>query len=161
MRLLCRMSPMVLGFLLGVVPVGTCGEEEVLTALDGVQAGIEEGVSQKRLAELLDDAKGQVDGLRKGVGNVCFRAAATRCYMWYAHGVSSWGSMIANQERQARYARQAEFGEDHLREANRTVADNYGRLVQHARDALPSKWTAGQAELEKAHQCLAGQTMEK
>jgi hypothetical protein len=141
----------------GLASAAMCGEEEIMSALGDVRTGIEDGVSQKDLSELLDLARAQVETLRKGVGNACFRAAARQCFAWYQQGVSSWGSLIENEKQREKYARQAEFGEHHLKEASQTMASNYGKLVDHARDALTSKWMYGHEALERARECLNDQ----
>jgi hypothetical protein len=151
------MGLVTLGLMTCLASVAMCGEEEVLSALDNVRAGIEGGVSRDRLSRLLLSAREEVGALRKGVGNDCFRAAARQCYAWYAQGVSSWGSLIENEKQREKYARQAEYGEHHLKEACQAMATNYGKLVKHARDALPSKWMCGHAQLDRARECLNGQ----
>jgi hypothetical protein len=151
------MSLVTLGLMTCLASVAMCGEEEVLNALDDVRAGIVGDVSHDRLSRLLDSARAEVETLRKGVGNDCFRAAARQCYAWYAQGVSSWGSLLENEKQREKYARQAEYGERHLKGASLSMSRNYGKLVNHARDALPSTWMRGHAQLERARECLNGQ----
>jgi len=154
MRQLFGASLLAFGLVFRLCSLAASAEEQVLSALQNVKEGVEQGLSHEKLVELLDAAKGEVTGLQKGIGNSCFRVAARRSYDWYVLGVRSWASLIENEKQRDKYARQAEYGEHHLKVANLTIADNYSKLVRHAQDALPSKWAYGEAQLQRAHECL-------
>jgi hypothetical protein len=145
---------MVLGIVVFFSPMALCGEVEILQALEDVKAGIEEGLSQEELTQLLHAAWLKVDAMNKAVGNTCFRASVRRCYDWYAQWVSSRGSLIENVEQRDKYWRQAEYGEARLKDASLTIAENYDKLIRHAQGGLPSKRAQGDASLLKAQACL-------
>jgi len=161
MRQLCGTAVLVFGFLLFLGFPARAGDEDVLKALEAVKTGVEEKVSQTKLAQLLEEAHLEVNSLQRGVGNACFRAAARRCYDWYALGVRSWASLIENEKQRDKYARQAAYGERDLKDASLKIAENYATLVRHTQDALPSKWAYAELELRKAHECLEAQERPK
>lgn len=153
----CETAILILGFLFFTgLPAGA-GDEEALEALEALKTGVEEDVSQPKLARLLEAAQLDVYSLQRGTGDACFRAAARRCYDWYALGVRSRASLIENEKQRDKYALQAAYGERDLKDASRTIAENYATLVRHARDALPSKWAYAELELRRARECLAAQ----
>jgi hypothetical protein len=161
MRQLFGTAVLVFGLLLLLGFPARAGEEDVLEALEAVKTGVKEKVSYTKLAELLDAAHLKVNTLQRGVANACFRAAARRCYDWYALGVRSWASLIGNEKQRDKYARQAAYGERDLKDASLKIAENYATLVRHTQDALPSKWAYAELELRKAHECLEAQARPK
>jgi hypothetical protein len=154
MKQLCRVAISVLAVMLLFPTSATCEEKDVLQALEGVKVGIEEGVSYGELGGLLAEANVQISTLRRGETSDCFRLAAHRSYYWYDLGRKSWETLIRNQQQRDKYARQAEYGEHHLKTIAMTIAGNYDKLVKHAQDALPTKWEYGSAALQRARECL-------
>jgi ribosome-binding protein aMBF1 (putative translation factor) len=155
MKQLCRVHILVLTMVALSCSVATSGDKDVLEALERIKAGIEEGTSRERLAQLLDEARTQIDTLQRGdVRKDCFRAATNRSYYWYNLGVKSWGALIENQKQRSRYARQAEYGDHQMKEISLKMVANYDTLIKRAQEALPSKWEYGNAEIDRARQCL-------
>jgi hypothetical protein len=133
----------------------TCGEEEVLQALETVKVHVEAGVSPETLAGLIDEAKTQIDSLElDDIEDDCFREAVRRCYYWYNLARRSRETMIKNQEQRDKYDREAIFGEAHMRATYEKMVANYEQLIRHTYEALPSKWANGTAALQMAHECL-------
>jgi hypothetical protein len=154
MKQLCRVAIPVLSMMLLLPTWATSEENNVLRALEGVKAGIEKGVSCRELGGLLAEANVQISALTRGETSDCFRLAAHRSYYWYDLGEKSWETLIQNQQQRDKYARQAEYGEHHLKAIAATMAANYDRLVRQAQDALPTKWEYGNAALQRARDCL-------
>jgi len=135
--------------------VAISGDQDVLEALEGIKAAVENGASQEELARLLDEAKVQIDTLHKGdVRKDCFRAATKTSHYWYDLGVKSWGALMENQKQRDKYRRKAEYGEHNMKEISLKMVENYDKLISHAQAALPSKWAYGNAALDRARQCL-------
>jgi hypothetical protein len=132
----------------------TCGEEEVLEALETVKTHVEAGVSPETLAGLLDNAKIHIDGLEPDERHHCFHEAVRKCYYWYNLARRSRETMIRNQEQRDKYDGEAIFGEVHMRTTYEKMVANYEQLIRHTYEALPSKWAYGNAALQMAHECL-------
>lgn len=135
--------------------VAISGDQDVLAALERIKQGIENNASMEELAQLLDEAKEQIDTLQRGtVKKDCFLDATKGSYYWYNLGVKSWGALMDNEKQRARFARQAEYGDHEMKEISLKMVENYETLIKHAQEALPSKWEYGTAEIERARQCL-------
>lgn len=133
----------------------TCEEEEVLQTLDAVKTRVEAGVSPETLAELLDEAKLQIDMLEQhNVGDDCFREAVANCYYWYDLARRSRETMTANQMQRDKYDQEAIFGDENMRPTYEKMVANYEQLIRRAYEALPSKWHYGHASLQMAHECI-------
>lgn len=66
-------------------------EEYVLTALSNIQKSLESDVSYGEFIELLDQAKIEIDMLkRNGKNNTCFLQAVDQCYAFYHTGGKAW-----------------------------------------------------------------------
>lgn len=152
---LCRLAVSVLALMVLFPNQAACDENGALQTLDRIKVGLAEGISYRELGELLSEARVQMDTLKKGEGNDCFRAAAEDSYYWYDLGRKAWETMRKNTKQRDKYFRQAEYGEYQMRAIHMTMAENYDKLVKHAKDALPTKWEYGNAALERAHRCLA------
>jgi len=155
MKQLCRVSILVLTVLALFFSTATSGDIDLLKALEEIKESIEHGVSYEKLVPLLDSVQPQIDALQRGsVRKDCFRDATKRSYYWYDLGVKSWGALMDNEKQRDRYARKAEYGDDEMKEISLKMVENYEKLIKHAQEALPSKWEYGNAEIERARECL-------
>ena len=152
---LCRLAISVLALTVLFSSRAACEEDGALQALDRIKVGLGEGISYRELGELLGEARVQMDTLKNGEGDDCFRAAAEESYYWYDLGRKAWETIRKNTEQRDKYFRQAEYGEHQMRAIHMTMAENYDKLVKHAKDALPTKWEYGNAALERARRCMA------
>jgi hypothetical protein len=152
---LCRVAVSVLALMVLHPTWATCEENLALQALDRIKVGLGQGISYRELDELLNEARVQVGMLTEHKGNDCFRAAAKESYYWYDLGRKAWETMRKNTQQRDKYFRQAKYGEHQMSAIHMTMAENYDKLVKHARDALPTKWEHGNAALERARRCLA------
>jgi hypothetical protein len=150
----CRVAVLVSAVIVLFPNWASSEENDTLQALERVRVGLAEGISCRELGELLDDVQVQINTPGKDQGNDCFRAAANESYYWYDLGRKTWETMAENTKQRDKYFRQADYGEHRMRTINRTMAENYDKLVKHTQDALPTKWEHGNAALEKARSCL-------
>ncbi len=158
MRLINKLfkpSILVLGLLVCCCSTAIGGEQEALSALEKIRTGVEEGLSLKELGQLLEGAEAQVNALKIGESDDCVRAAAKRSYHWYRLGVKSSETLTKHQEERDTCKRQIEYGDHSLREIRTKMLENYEKLIKQGQEALPSKWAYGNAELERARQCLS------
>jgi hypothetical protein len=159
MKQLCRIGILVVAIVVLFSSLATSAEEDVLRALERVKASIEDEVPYKKVAELLDEAKIQVDTIRIGETTNCFRVAVKRCYYWYHLGIKSWQTLIKNQEQRDIHAKRAksEYWDDNTKTVSLKMVENYDKLITHAQETLPSKWEYGNAALDEARDCLEKQ----
>ncbi len=156
MKQVYRITTLVLAMVVLLSSNAKCGEEEVLQALDAVKTHVESGVSPDTLARLLDEAKVQIDILeQENLADDCFREAVANCYYWYTLARRNRETMIANQVQRDKYDQEAIFGDVSMRPTYEKIVANYEELIRHAYEALPSKWSYGNAGLQIARECLA------
>ena len=159
MKRLLRISILALGIVVFSPPVAKSAEQEVLQALEAVRAGIQDEVPYGELAELIEAAQVQVYLIKKGDTSDCFRIAVKRSHYWYRLGIKSWETLIHNQQERDVQAKRinSEYWDDDMKAISLKMVENYDKLIQHAEEALPSKWEHGNAALDRAHECLKPQ----
>ena len=153
-RKLCGISILVVVMVVFFSPVARGGEKEALAALEKVKTAVKEEASYEELATLLAEAKVEVDALKRGEIDNCFLDAVKSCYYWYHLGVNSLETLMKNQEQREKFAQQAEYGGPVLKITGAKMTESYDILVKRAQEALPSKWERGNAQLDKAGECL-------
>jgi hypothetical protein len=154
MKHVCGIAILAFATTLFFSSTATCEEEKVLQALDAIKIHVETGVSPETLAELLDEAKVQIDILEQDdMADDCFRESVTNCYYWYNLARRSRETMIENQIQRDKYDQKAIFGDEKMRPTYEEMVANYELLIRHAYEALPSKWDYGNAALQIAHEC--------
>jgi hypothetical protein len=130
-------------------------DRDVIRALEEIGEHIEQGASYEELLPMLDAVRPQIDALERGtLRKDCFRTAVKGAYYWYDLGAKSWAALMENEREKERYEIQAEYGESEMKEISLTMVENYEKLIEHARKALPSKWDYAKAALDQARQCL-------
>lgn len=156
MRRFCIISISVLVIVVLFSSLASSAEDNVLETLERLKAGIENEASYTEVAELLEEARIQVNGIKKGDTTDCFRSAAKRSYYWYRLGTKSWETLIKNQEQRDIHAKRSrsEYWDDNMKTISLKMVENYDKLIKHAEEALPSKWEYGHTALDQAHKCL-------
>ena len=155
MQRTCRITTLVFAMAVLFPTTAICEEQEVLQTLDAIKTHVETGVSPETLAELLDEAKLQIDILeRDDMGDDCFREAVANCYYWYDLARRSRKTMTANQTQRDKYDQEAMFGDENMRPTYEKMVANYEQLIRRTYEALPSKWNYGHAALQTAHECM-------
>ena len=72
-------------------PKKSIEEENVLTALSGIQQSLENKASYEHFVELLEQARIEIDILKSNSKNSpCFMNAIDRCYAFYSTGGKAW-----------------------------------------------------------------------
>ena len=153
-RQLCGISILAVAIVVLFSSVATGREKEALAALEKIEAAVKEEASYEKLAGLLAEAKVEVDSLKRGEIDNCFLDAVKSCYYWYHLGVNSLETLMKNQEQREKFAKHAEYGGPVLKITGAKMTENYDILVKRAQEALPSKWERGNAQLNKARECL-------
>ncbi len=95
----CALIGMVLIVILGSMscsgPKISMEEQNVLVALSNIQQGLENNASYEEFIELLNQAKIEIDILkRKAEYNRCFLGAVDKCYAFYFTGGKAWRKKI-------------------------------------------------------------------
>jgi len=104
------------------------GEKEVLSALEKIKSGVEEGVPYEVYEKMLADVKAALDALKKeGYSNYCFINEVELSHTYYYLGMFNWMSMNKTEEEVRK---------------------------QEVRDLRDAAWQRAKERLEMAYECL-------
>jgi hypothetical protein len=160
MKRLASIGGFVLVALMTLASLAKADEKDVLKALEKIKCGVEEEVRYEKYAELVREAKVEIDRLQpsKEVDKEgCFLNSINECYQNYENARTLWNQKIEARTDHEEYKKEFmgpavttpkyfEKLEKHVRLTN--------RIIGSCEEGMQDSWSKAQENLDRAYKCL-------